>query len=108
MVANVVQSGTTSALTIGSETQLFAGYTTAGTYFIALDTSNLQNGDELELRIYVKIGGTELLYILEPFSHIQAQPAKISVGIPTPTWIRATLKQTAGTGRTFKWEQWGL
>jgi hypothetical protein len=110
MVANVVQSGTTSALTINSETQLFAAITTPGTYFVTVDTSNMANGDELELRIYVKLfsGQSEILYLNEPIAHAQGQPAKISVPIPTPISVRATLKQTAGTGRTYSWAVWGL
>jgi hypothetical protein len=60
------QNGTTSALTIGTETFLGSDITSAGTYQLFLNVSNLANGstpDILELRVYSEVlsGDTSVL-----------------------------------------------
>lgn len=95
----------TQAATIGTEHSLGAEVTDAGTYVLAVDTSNMAAGDVLELRIRVRLksGGTLLLAYAVSYAHAQAAAAKLSVPVPSMHGLQATLKQTAGTGRSFDW-----
>lgn len=99
----LVASGTQAA-TIGTEHDL-ATDTTNKTFVLAVDVAALANGDLLELRIYTKIltGGTERLAYFTTYQHAQTSPAVYSVPVPANIHLRATLKQTAGTGRSFPW-----
>lgn len=98
-------SGSQTAV-IGTEHTL-ATSTNNGTFYLQVRCNNMVAGDVVELRLYTMTltGGTlELTWkttigpspptnIVCPFP---AQPSDIS--------IRATLKQTAGTGRVFDWK----
>lgn len=99
----VDQSGTSSALTINSETQLGSDATTNATYAVKLNTSNLAAGDILEVRIYSRdiSAGTIVQAWKATFSGVQTSALKISPPVPSDQLIRLTVKQTAGTGRTF-------
>lgn len=107
-VTNVVNG--TQVATITTEHVLLAATATSGVYVYIVDcgdvaSSGLQNGDVVELRIYnVVNGGTEHLAYYAVYAHLQAQPVKFSVPVPnlSTDTIRCTLKQTAGTGRTFR------
>lgn len=108
MAVSVNTSGSQTA-TIGTEHTL-ATITTAGIFQLVVDTNNLANGDTLELRIYlIPAGsGTERLAYYTAFGQAQGQPFKTSLMIPSPISWRATLKQTAGTGRAFPWAVWQM
>ena len=102
------QSGTTSALTINSETTLGNAITDAGTYQLKLDMSNLAGGstpDILELRVYSKTlsGDTTALIDIWTFVGVQNVPIIYTPPYPELYYLEFTLKQTQGTGRTFKW-----
>lgn len=77
----------------------------AGVYCLMLDATPLSFGDYLELTIEVKVGSNTTLVqaYYQSYAHVQADPAKISVPIPMPFGGTFSLKQTAGTGRTFSW-----
>lgn len=80
--------------------------TTAGTYVLTVDLNNLADGDELELRAKLKVrsvGGARELY-LGTYAHSQGTPVVASIPVPTVNEVVFTLKQIAGTGRTFPWE----
>ncbi|WP_433329973.1 hypothetical protein [Spirillospora sp. CA-294931] len=96
-------SGTQTA-TINTEHEL-AVDTSNKTYVLAVDTAALAAGDLLELRLYTKIlaGGAERLAYVASYQHAQGQPAVYSVPVPANVHLRATLKQVAGTARSFPW-----
>jgi hypothetical protein len=98
-------SGTTAALTIGTETTL-ATDTSNGTFVLQVDTSNLVLGDLLEIRIYTinLSGGTLTQTWKGTYQHTQINNEKISPPIASDQSIKCTLKQVAGTGRTFPWK----
>jgi len=82
----------------------------AGVFVLEVDTNNLASGDTLELRLYVitLTGGTRRVAYYDLFNGAQTDPIKISVPVPNELTdagsVRATLKQTAGTGRSFPWK----
>lgn len=98
-------SGTTSALTINTETDLGSSITTAGHYQLHLNLSNLASGENLELRIYQKVlsGDSEILMETINFFGVVTDLIKYSPVYVSLYSIRFTLKQTSGTGRTYKW-----
>lgn len=98
------QNGTQTA-TISTEHTLGAAVTTAGTYLLAIDTTNMVAGDELELRVKNKVltGGTEILQIIGQFANAQVEPYKITVPIVVLYSCSFTLKQVAGVGRNYDW-----
>jgi hypothetical protein len=98
-------SGTQTSV-IGTEHTL-ATDTTNATFYFEVDITNLANGDILELRIYTMTlnGGTLRLAWkstygpVPPINDIAASPPQ-----PSDQSYRATLKQTAGTGRAWPWK----
>lgn len=98
-------SGTTSALTIGTETTL-ATDTNNGTFVLEVDTSNLVLGDLLEVRVYtITLSGGSLTQVWKgTYQHPQINNHKASPPIASDQSIKCTLKQVAGTGRTFVWK----
>lgn len=103
MALGVAATGTQTA-TVGTEHSL-ATITTGKTLVLVVDAANMALGDVLRLRIYVKAvsGGTERLAYDAWFAHAQADPVKISLPVPAHAHFRATLTQTAGTGRSYDW-----
>jgi len=103
MTVSVADSGSQTA-TISTEHDL-STITSAGVYVLAVDLANLAAGDEVELRIYGKARSTdtERLRFRGTYAYPVASPLKESVAVTSPHHFRATLKQTAGTGRAFPW-----
>lgn len=99
----VIAEGEQTAV-IGTEHTL-ATDGTDHTYILAVDTGNMQNGDELELRLKTKVrsGGTSRIAYGATYKHAQGDPNKYSIPVPANIEIVATLKQTAGTGRAYPW-----
>lgn len=77
-----------------------------GTYVLYVDTSVMVLGDELELRAKVKVtsSGTTREFLVATYAHVQGQPIKASIPVASINECVFTLKQTAGTSRTFDWE----
>ena len=98
-------SGTTSALTIGTETTL-ATDTNNGTFVLEVDSSNLALGDLLELRVYTVTlsAGSSVQAWKATYQNAQINNHKISPPVATDQSIKCTIKQVAGTGRTFAWK----
>ena len=96
-------SGTQTAV-IGTEHSL-ATITVARTLTLYVDTANMVNGDELELRVTkrVLVGGTNRLAYMASYAHIQAEPIKQSIPVISLFNAEFTLTQTVGTGRSFDW-----
>jgi hypothetical protein len=82
-----------------------ATITTAGTYILWVNTTNMVKGDRLTLRAKVKMrsGSTSTLAYIGRFANAQGVPAKVSIPVDTPFEVVFTLQQTAGTGRSFEW-----
>lgn len=103
-------SGTQAAV-IGQE-HFLSSPAVAGTYTLHVDTVNMAAGDTLELRIYQKVLAGGVARVAYFFSWTGAQQAtdliKISVPISNDLAeadaLRCSLKQTAGTGRSFPWK----
>lgn len=98
-----VDSGTQTA-SISTEHTL-STRTSARTYVLLVDLSNLAAGDTVELRAKVKVlsSSTTRQAYVETFTGDQTDDAFISIPIPTAHSCSFTLKQTAGTGRSFDW-----
>lgn len=103
MTVASVASGSQAA-TITTEHTLTT-ITTAGVYVLVVDTNVLVNGDVLELRAKTKAktGSSSREAFFGAYRDAQGQPNKYSMPIPVDVEIVLTLKQTAGTGRTFDW-----
>lgn len=99
----VTASGTQTAV-VGTEQTLNTS-STAATYQLNVDTVNMVLGDTLELRIYKQIDGTNYRQVWKgTWSQPQINIGKISPPIETAgNLLKFTLKQTAGTARTFPW-----
>ncbi len=98
-IANGAQTAT-----ISTKHQLFTS-NAANTYALIVDTTNMVLGDKLELFIDVACepSGTHLQAYYVTYAHSQADPAKVSVPALAPYGATFSLKQSAGTGRVFKW-----
>jgi hypothetical protein len=95
----------TQAATVGTEHTL-ATDTTGKTYVLVVDLGPLAAGDVVELAIYTKVRSTstERLAYFATYANVQDEPNKYSVPVPADVSFKATLKQTAGTGRSFDWK----
>jgi len=82
--------------------------TTAGTYVLALDLSDMAAGDVVEVRAYLKVltGSTEAVLYFDVWADVQPDDdvVKFLVPIPTVYSCKFTLKQTAGTSIDVEWE----
>ena len=104
MAVTVEASGTQTA-TVTTEHTL-ATETEGKVYMLLVDTKNMVLIDELELRIKLKVltGSTSALVYLATYTQPQAEIVKVSIPVPSPGFETIfTLKQTAGTSRTFEW-----
>lgn len=83
---------------------------TNGTFIIAVDANALVLGDELILRVKLKVRsvGTTRLAYEATYAHVQNEPVLISIPAASTNEIVFTLEQVAGTGRAFPWEIWEL
>ena len=93
--------------TIGTEHTL-ATVNTAGVFVLKVDTTNMVNGDALELRIKTKNDSGEASAVLEYFAtfenaQTEVQKPSLAVVLSVNDAAAFTLKQTAGTGRAFPW-----
>lgn len=100
-----VSSSGSQAATINTEHTLDTT-TTPGVYVLSVDISALAAGDVVELRIYGKARSTDTERLLHRGTYgpiAVAAPLVQSLPIVSPHHLKATLKQTAGTGRTYPW-----
>ena len=98
-------TGGTQTATVTTEHTL-ATITAAGTYQLAVETTNMVAGDALELRIKVKArsASTSREVFYASYSGAQGNDqVKLSPPVPAPHEFIATLKQTTGTSRNFIW-----
>jgi hypothetical protein len=93
-----------ATVVVGTEDVLASG-TASGTYVLTLETINMADGDVLEIRGYDKPGGsaTQRQVIYYSLANGQGDPGHISPPILTEGFVQFSIKQTAGTARTFNW-----
>ena len=105
MAVTVKSSGNQTA-TISTEHTLL-DTTDAGVYQGLVDLTNLADGDVLELRVYIKANSSATLSVafIVVLRDAQASDGLVVVTPPcmSPVEWKFTLKQTAGTGRSFQW-----
>lgn len=100
----VASSGTQTA-TIGTRHLIYDSSVSAVFTFLA-DLSAMALGDQVELEIeiaYAPSGATKKTYSSGLYAHVQSEPGKLSVPVPSPYQIKFFLTQSAGTGRAFPW-----
>jgi hypothetical protein len=99
------QNGTTAALTINTETFLGSDITSPGTYQLYLNVSNLALGDTLEIKAYTEVlsGDTPAVVMFRTLQNPTIEPIVFTPFFAIVNELKFSLKQTAGTGRTFKW-----
>lgn len=110
MAVTAAGSGTQTA-TIATEHTLL-DIATAGTFTFHVDLTNLAATDTVELRIYQKIltAGTLRVAYYQSFTSVMPTDDRLQISVPisndltSAASVRFTLKQTAGTGRTFDWK----
>jgi hypothetical protein len=93
MTWTLSDSGTTTALTMGTETTL-ATDTNNGTFVLEVETSNMALGDVLEIRIYTITlsGGTLTQAWKAAYQHPQVNNHKISPPVASDQSIKCTLR----------------
>lgn len=106
MPASVNTSGSQTAV-ISTE-HVLATITAAGTYQLVIDLSSMVGGttpDELRIAIYGKARSSDAERIEEVYHFIgsQAKPLWRSPPVWSPHHFKASITQTAGTGRAFPW-----
>ena len=118
-MAVTVEASGTQAASIGTEHTLGAALTGAKVYILHVNTKNMVLGDTLELRAYKKVltgDANGALVYSATYAHVQGDAAapgssaagevvKASIPIASAYSLTFTLKQTAGTGRSFDWNQ---
>ena len=110
-MAVTAQATGTQVAVISTEHQL-ADIADAAVYTFHVDTVNMVSGDTLELRVYqmVLTAGIARVAYFSRFYGAQAADDYIKISVPIgneltdATSLRFSLKQTAGTGRTFVWK----
>lgn len=88
-----------SQTTSGTTEHDLATITTANAYMVAVDTSDMVNGDILEIAVYGKArsSGTERLIKKWELSHVQSETLFESPLYVSPHHIRFSVKAVAGT-----------
>ena len=96
-------SGTQTAV-IGTEHTLYNP--TTSKYFTGyIDLTNMVAGDTVEIRVYliVKASGAYIQYYVATYSDAQTNDLVYIPALPSDIGYKLTLKQTAGTARTYDW-----
>lgn len=109
------QGGGTQVASIGTEHTLL-DVAVAGTFTFHVDANAMAAADTTELRIYqiLNTGGTRRVCYYQSYTGAQTDettkggPIKVSVPISNDLTdagsLRFTIKQTAGTGRSYDWK----
>lgn len=100
-------SGTLTA-TVGTEHVLnpTTPETTVGVYQLVVDLTNLAAGDRVEFAVREKVtgaAGTQRRVVIGAYSGPVTDPLYVSDSLILIHGWDFTLKQTAGTGRSFDW-----
>lgn len=103
-MVTVSSSGTQTAV-INTEHTLY-NPTTSKWFSAYIDLTNMTSTDTVEIRIstIAKTAGSYILYSLDTFTGAQTMPLYHAPSLPSDIGYKLTLKQTAGTGRTYDWK----
>ncbi|MDF2969696.1 MAG: hypothetical protein K0R61_146 [Microvirga sp.] len=105
-IALVNGANAPSALVVATPSTLITE-TTAATYIVNVNTTNLVAGDVLEVVVEIKPYTSASFFELyrEPFAGPTITPLQ-QVVVPSVVEIKVSLLQTAGTGRSVPWSVW--
>lgn len=102
---SVASSG--NQTTVVSTEHTLLDTTTAGVYQGVIDLTNLADGDVLEVRVYVKANSSATLSVAFMVTMRDAQTADglvlVTPPMMSPVEWKLTMKQTAGSARTYQW-----
>lgn len=110
MAVTAFASGTQTA-TVGTE-HFLSSPNVAGVYTLHIDLNAMASGDVVEVRVYqmVLTAGTQRVAQIFYLTDAQSTDGKILISDPIgneltdANSLRFSLKQTAGTGRSFPWK----
>jgi len=100
-----VSSNGTQTAVISTEHTLYNPVTSK--FFTAyVDLTNMTSTDTTEIRVYViaKTAGSYIQYYMMSYTGVQTNPLVYIPPLPSDIGWKLTLKQTAGTGRTYDWK----
>ncbi len=102
MVVAQVASGTQAA-TVGTLHVLHAPTTLGKTFVLYVDCTALTGTDVVEIGVRDKTLSTSALAVVrtETLAGVQAEPVLMTVPLPSVHGCDFTLRQTAGTGRSY-------
>lgn len=110
-MASLLASGTQAA-TVGTEHTLRTevAFVTCEFWVDLSAMVNAATPDEVELAVYYTLltGGTERLLYRFGYKGLQSDAIKRLGPVESDISCRVTLKQIAGTGRSFPWKEMGL
>lgn len=99
-----LSSSGTQTSSVGSEHTL---YNPTGNKFYTgyVDLTNMVSGDVVEIRVslIVKTAGSYIQYWMSTYVDAQSNPLVYIPSLPSDIGYKITLKQVAGTSRTFDW-----
>lgn len=105
MAVTLAASGAQAA-TLNTEHSLNTQSAVAGVFSANIDVSAMAAGDILEIRVYEKaqqVSNTKRVAQLMRIRGPASSPIKRLLPVPTTLYWELTLKQVAGTGRTYPW-----
>ena len=84
--------------------------TTSGSFVIGIDANALVLGEELTVRVYLKVRsvGTTRLAYEATYDGVQNEPVILTIPVASTNELKFTIEQNGGTGRAFPWEIWEL
>lgn len=106
MGATLIAAGVLSVTGIGTEYTIREWLTTVADqkrFDAYIDVSNMQSADTIIISIYVRVqtGGSYQLYDQETISGVQSSPILYIPPLPNDNGLKITIKQTAGSVRSY-------
>ena len=80
--------------------------TDSGVYQFVIDLVALANGQSLTVALYYKCltGGTERLFYKAVYQHVQAEPMKASLPVPSDISFRVGITESGGSEQSYPWK----
>ena len=99
-------SGTYTPAALDTEYNLNTAITTTKTLIFEVDTVNLANGETVTFQVKVTVlaAGANRVAYQAIYKHVQAEPIKVSIPIPSDVSYQITIKQSGGTARAYPWK----
>jgi len=104
--STILEEFAIGTLTANGTEQTVAESTALCTIEGHIDLSNMQVGDSITIREYIKhkSGGTYRLYDSAEYSDVQTKPCLHVSKLPSKYGAKITLQQTSGTYRAFDYD----